>query len=424
MGALQRGERLLSWTALHYSHPPGAAPARLPLSERVWPPVVFVLLAISCFVQVEPAPYDYLLVAGMGGLLLSGARAPSGLAWPALFIAMVLTGYAIGSLFSEHRLEAMLYTRTSAYLSFSLLFFAAIIWRSPERTVPWLMAGAIAAGIIASGLGLAGYFGLFPGAEVYAVFGRATGPFEDPNVFAPSLILPLLYLVHLMAARPARQALISMPLFLFLLMGLFFSFSRGAWLNFLIAGLIFLVLSWTRAPAPQRTRFAAFTLLAVIVAVVAIGFALSVEEVRSMFSQRFVIAQEYDAGESGRFASMREAFQTALVNPLGIGPYQWPYIWGLMPHNVYVNVFLSGGIISLIGWLGVTIGTISVGFRALRVESPLRPVLMIGLAVYIGHAVQGLLIDTNHWRHLHVILGLVWGLALAAQHREDGVRTA
>ena len=410
----------MSWSALHYLHPPAAsASARLTLAERFWPLAVFVLLAISCFVQVEPAPYDFLLVASMGLLLLSGTRMPSGLAWPALSITLILTGYVVGTLFAYHREDALLYLRTSTYLSLSLLFFAVLVWRAPERVVPALMTGAVVAGVIASGFGLAGYFALFPGAEAYALFGRASGPFKDPNVFAPSLILPLLYLVHLMTARPARTAIAVAPFFLFLLLGLFFSFSRGAWLNFAIAALIFFVLSWTSSSGTQRTRFAAFVALAALIAIGAIGWALSMEGVRALFAERFVIAQDYDVGEGGRFESMREAFNTALVNPLGIGPYQWPYIWGLMPHNVYVNVFLSGGVMSLIGWLGVTIGTIWVGFRALGRDVPLRPVLILALAVYIGHAVQGLLIDTNHWRHLHIILGLVWGLALAAQPWAD-----
>jgi hypothetical protein len=35
--------------------------------------------------------------------------------------------------------------------------------------------------------------------------------------------------------------------------------------------------------------------------------------------------------------------------------------------------------------------------------------------VFLAHALQGFLIDSNHWRHLYVIMALVWGLALAAE---------
>jgi hypothetical protein len=405
----------LNWSALHYLNPPPAVPVpRLPLTERIWPIAAFVLLAVSSFVQEEPAPYDFLLVAAMAMLLLSGTRFPSGLAWPALAVTLVLTGYAIGTLFAYHREDALLYLRTSTYLSVSLLFFAALVWRFPERVVPWLMAGSVVAGITATALALAGYFSLFPGAEIFALYGRASGPFKDPNVFAPSLILPALYLLHLTTTRPARQALLLAPLFVFLLLGIFFSFSRGAWMNFAVAGLVFLALTWSASAGPQRSRILGFTVMAGFIAVAGIASALSLEDVRALFAQRFVLAQEYDLGEGGRFASMREAFYAALVNPLGIGPYQWPHVWGLMPHNVYVNVFISGGVIALIGWLALTIATLAVGFRALGRDGPVRAVLMIALAVFVGHAVQGLLIDLNHWRHFYVAIGLIWGLVLAA----------
>jgi hypothetical protein len=402
----------LSWTALHYLHPPAAAP--LTVSERVWPFVVFALLAMSCFVQVEPAPYDYALLASMGAFVLAGTRFPPGLAWPALFLALVFTGYAIGLLFAYHRYEGLLYLRTSAYLGVSTLFFAALVWRTPERMMSWLMAGALVAGVLASCLALAGYLGV-PGAEAFALFGRATGPFNDPNVFAPTLILPLLYLLHHMTAGKGRNAALAMPVFLLLLLGLFFSFSRGAWLNFSLALLVFVTLSWSGSSGTQRTRFMGFAAVAVAFAVIAIGWALSMEGVRALFTERFVLAQEYDISAGGRFASMREAFKTGLANPLGIGPFQWPFIWGLMPHNVYVNVFVSGGVISIIGWAGLTIATLWTGFNAVRAAGPFRPMLVIGLAVFFGHAAQGALIDTNHWRHLYVLAGVIWGLSLAAR---------
>ncbi len=150
-------------------------------------------------------------------------------------------------------------------------------------------------------------------------------------------------------------------------------------------------------------------------AALAFAWALSIPEVREQFFQRFALAQEYDVGEGGRFESMRGAFWMALQNPLGIGLFQWPHIWGLMPHNVYVNVFISGGLMSITGFLALTFLTLKSGLRALKYAPPFRPVLIVALAAFIGHALQGFAIDSNHWRHLYIMIGLIWGVVLAVK---------
>jgi hypothetical protein len=103
---------------------------------------------------------------------------------------MVLGGYCIGTMFAVYQEPSFLYIRTSGYLSVSLLFFAALVWGSPERVTPAIAKGLVAASVIAASFGILGYFAVIPNAEAYALYGRATGPFKDPNVFGPSLIFP------------------------------------------------------------------------------------------------------------------------------------------------------------------------------------------------------------------------------------------
>ena len=401
-----------------------AAPPRAVFAERFWPTMAFVLMALSSFVQREPAPYDFILLASMGLFVLSGARIPAALIWPGLSILLLLFGYTVGAMFAQYQYDAFLYIRTSAYLSISLIFFAALIWRSPETIVPPLAWGFVFASLCAAGLGIAGYFGALPDAASYALYGRATGPFKDPNVFGPSLVFPALYLVQRMVTRPAREMSWTLPVLLTLVLALFLSFSRGAWMNFLFAALVFVIASFATAPLPVRRRLFGFMLLGGFIAAIAFAFALSFEEVRSQFLQRFTLAQDYDEGVGGRFANMYAAFKMALTYPLGIGPEQWPHIspTGLMPHNIYVNVFVSGGLLSLIGFASLTWMTLSIGFRAIGRNPPLAGVLIAALATFAGHALEGLIIDSNHWRHLYVVMGLVWGLGLASETRAKTAR--
>src|SRR5438477_12521938 len=143
---------------------PVATTRRLPFAERFWPVSVFVLMALSSFVQHEPAPYDLLLLSGMLLFVLSGHNIPAKLAWPALSVVFLIFGYFIGALFAQYQHDAFVYIGTSTYLSVSLIFFAALVWRSPERTVPMIAAGLVIASAFAAGLGVAGYFGLIPNA--------------------------------------------------------------------------------------------------------------------------------------------------------------------------------------------------------------------------------------------------------------------
>lgn len=384
-------------------------------SDRLWAPLLFGLMAISSFVQNEPAPYDLALLCLYGLFLVSGLRVPRALAAPAFCVLLLLAGYAVGALFATFREDALLSLRTSAFLGVSFLVFAAIIWRAPERIAPSMVGGVVVASAIAAALGIVGYFGAIPNAAAYALYGRATGPFEDPNVFAPSLILPTLYLVDRISTRAPRDMIWTLPLFLGMLLALFLSFSRGAWLNFAIASVMYFLLTYSFSKGGQRTRLAGFVLALIAFAAVAIAWVLTLPDVREMFVERFALAQSYDIGAGGRFESMRGAFWMALQHPLGIGLFQWPHMSGLMPHNVYVNVFVSGGLMSMAGFGGLMILTIGAGIQALKCPPSLRAIAVIALASFIGHAVQGLLIDSNHWRHLYINMGLIWGLALAAR---------
>jgi O-Antigen ligase len=419
LGAAEGDERALTPSLENPFPGAGGLVRPLTFTSRFWPSFLFLTMALSTIVQREPAPYDFLLLAGMLLFLLSGQRVPLRLAWPGILVLLVLCGYAVGTMFAMDQEISFLYMRTSAYLSISLLFFAALIFSAPERNVTAIANGLVVASIIAASLGVLGYFGAIPNAGAFALYGRASGPFKDPNVFGPSLIFPALYLVHRMAARPLREMLWTLPVLLLLMLALFLSFSRGAWMDGAASALAFFVLIAIHAPSWEKRRLAGLSVVLFAFGALAILWALSRPEVRALFLQRFTLAQDYDSGEGGRFDNMFEAFQMALRYPLGIGPEQWPKISpsGLMPHNIYVNVFVSGGLISLIGFGGLTVLTFWSGLRALRFSPPLQGVLIAAIAAFFGHALEGLLIDSNHWRHIYVLAGIIWGLSAAAEIR-------
>jgi hypothetical protein len=61
--------------------------------------------------------------------------------------------------------------------------------------------------------------------------------------------------------------------------------------------------------------------------------------------------------------------------------------------------------VTLIAW------TLALGFRLLLLDRPWQPYLMIAWVTLVGHVGIGNVIDTDHWRHFYMLLGIVWGCA-------------
>src|SRR6185312_2786698 len=97
-----------------------------------------------------------------------------------------------------------------------------------ERHIRLILNAYLLAGLIAAACGIAGYLNLFPGAfDHFTRYGRASGPFKDPNVFGPFLVAPLLTALHMWLTRPLRRGVLPLLAAAVLAVGILFSFSRG-----------------------------------------------------------------------------------------------------------------------------------------------------------------------------------------------------
>jgi O-antigen ligase len=101
-----------------------------------------------------------------------------------------------------------------------------------------------------------------------------------------------------------------------------------------------------------------------------------------------------------------------LDDPNGFGPLRFRWIFNQAdPHNVYVNAFASYGWLGGIAWIGLMVATCYVGWRLVFRRSPLQQHAIALWSVLFVLILQGMQIDTDHWRHLYLMLGLIWGLA-------------
>lgn len=373
---------------------------------------------LSGFVMSEPAPYELLMVVQIAvwfllGLKISRAVAP--------LLAFLLT-FNVGGILSLTMMKDLgtgpMYLAVSTFLALTAVFYAAIIEDRHQR-LRLIFQAWVAAAIVTALLGILGYFHAFPGAEAFTLYDRAKGAFQDPNVFGPFLIAPALYLMHGLLTGKLSSAPLRVAGLLVIALGVFLSFSRAAWALFLFSAiaLVFILLLKERTGA-FRLKILLLSLAAVALLVVAVVVALQFEQVRNLFLDRTTLVKDYDGGHLGRFARHRIGFLMMMENPLGIGPMVFSEIFPEDEHNIWLKSLTTYGWLGFLSYIAMMAWTLTIGFRFLLRDRPWQPYLMIAWIVIVGHVIIGNVIDTDHWRHFYLLLGIVWGCgALEWRHQ-------
>lgn len=387
---------------------------------------VWLTFAASGIVFAEPAPVDLLLIGLVILLPLVGlvTFTPGILGLLVLWLGIAAAGFLAAPLAADPG-EAATHTAVSLYLSLASVALAAFIARNPQPHADLVLNGTMWAALVATLAGIVGYFALLPGAdELFTRFGRATGTFKDPNVFGAFLVVPVLYCLSLAVERRGARAMAPVAAAAVLALGVLLSFSRGAWINLALAVAAFAYLSFILA-ATHRARLRIAVLAATAIAAMAIvaAAAIQLDQVGDLLAERAELTQSYDEGPEGRFGGQQKALRLVAESPLGIGAQEFGTTrHHEEAHNVYLSMALNAG------WLGgglfvlLNALTLVLGARALLLHGPLRPLLIIAVASFLATALEGVIIDTDHWRHLYVNIALVWGLAEAARTGRAAIR--
>jgi O-antigen ligase len=370
---------------------------------------------LSGFVMSEPAPYEFIMVAQIGAWFLLGLKISRSVA----FLLALLLVFNIGGMFSILAMKDMtgapMYVAVSTFLALTSVLYAAVIEEDAGRLVIIFRAW-VAAATVTAVLGILGYFHAFPGAEIFTRYDRAMGAFQDPNVFGPYLVAPALYLLYrLLTGRLVRAPLLVLGL-LVLTLGIFLSFSRAAWglLVFSAAALVVVMMLKERSGA-FRLKILALTLGAVLVVVVALLIALQFDQVSDLFLNRARLVQEYDGSRLGRFERHKIGFLLAMERPLGIGPMVLGKLYGEDEHNIWLKSLTTYGWLGFVTYVVLICWTLAMGFRYLLRDRPWQPFLMIAWVLILGHTLIGNVIDTDHWRHFYMLLGILWGCCALEQ---------
>ncbi len=388
---------------------------RIVFDERVLLFAMFGVTSLSGIVFIEPAPYDITLL-GVGTLaLLFGLRIPSKLA-PLIFCFMLIIVFGfVASLYASQITEAALHIVTTTFLMVGTIILAAFIAAMPMKAINVVINGFIVAALTATLLGFVGYFNLLPGAfDIFTLYGRLSGTFKDPNVFGPFLIPPLLYLIFQLTTRPGKYLPVQLLAAFILTAGIYLSFSRGAWGNLVVSGLVLMPMILMVLPNNlSRLRLLFFALLALVAFSLLLLALLGSSSISDMFSQRAQLTQVYDAGGRGRFDGQKLALDWVMANPLGVGWGEFSRFWGEQAHNVYISQFMFSGWVGGFGYIALVVMTLIRGFVFIRYNLAIRPYLMVFLAAFCGLVFQGFFIDSDHWRHFYLVIAVIWGLTSA-----------
>jgi hypothetical protein len=334
-----------------------------------------------------------------------------------LLLFLVNLGYSICSIAVFDRPNVPNWIATSWYMAVTVIFFAMVISEDTAARLDMLKRGLVVGALIASVAGIAGYFNLIPGGrDLLTLYDRARGTYKDPNVYAAFLVLPALFTLQSVVSDKFYKAFRNAIALGIISLAILLAFSRAAWGMLIItsAAMLVLMVLTSRSPS-QRSRIIVIALVTMVLAAMLVAVLLSFDTVSQLFKQRASFDQGYDSGRFGRFGRHVLGAEMALGLPLGIGPLQFNRFFPEDTHNSYLNAFMSGGWLSGVCYPALVFVTSLTGFRYVFVRTPWQWIYLAIFSAFLGTVGESFIIDTDHWRHFWLMLGVMWGMFVAAE---------
>lgn len=378
--------------------------------------VVALWIFAGGIVLIEPSPYEVMFLLVLPVAVVAGL----GLYRSTFGLLAIILGFTPFALIAAIQVrftpisEALIFTAVTIFLMITSYFLANYLAEATEKRMRVIMRAYTWIAVILALIGTLAYLRVMPGGSFFLIYDRAKATFKDPNVYAPFLILPAMFALQRILLGRGWQVILACAAYFILFLGVFVSFSRGGWGHFAASSLITLVLVFLlEANARDKIRILMMSLVGAGMLVVALGGLLSVPAVSKFFELRSS-TQNYDTGETGRFGRQGYAFELALDNPWGIGPAEFRHLRVREePHNVYVTV------LHVYGWGGgllyylMILVTLWKGFGTLLRPSPYRLMAIPVFATFTMVVAESAIIDSDHWRHFFLLIGLTWGLSSA-----------
>jgi hypothetical protein len=370
--------------------------------------MVFICFCLLGIVRIEPAPVDglviMLLLVGFltGKLSLKALRGSSFIhvtLW--IFLLANLVSLAASSTFSDSWRFLVITVYLIVFAYFVKMYVTSL---QAMRTV---MLGYLVSVAFNTVFIVLGYLKASPFSELFLQDRlRAVGAFKDPNVFGPFLIPVILLLIdEILYPRILPRFFLAKLLGVVVLTAaVFLSFSRAAWANLALAAAIYFFINISRF---FQIKISSLVKGGAVLSVVAISGLAVIESLLGRLGLAGFLAwrlspHDYDVY---RFERQREGLTTGLTRLFGGGPGTWDNA-----HSLYVRTFAEHGILGLASLLVLLLVLIIGTFRRAlsQVSKPYGLSAAVVLACLVGLALNSLVIDTIHWRHLWLLLALAW----------------
>lgn len=365
-------------------------------------------------VMFEPSPYELVFLLVLPVALMAGLQLYRSTLNLFNLMVFFLPFALIAAMQVQHITftKSLIYAAVTFFLWFTAYFAANYVAEAPQPRMRQMMRAYTAIALIVAVVGVLAYLGLIPLHDLFLRYGRAKATFKDPNVYGPFLILPAMFALQRVLLLRGRTAFWSALVYIVLFLGVFVSFSRAAWGHFIFSSaLVFVLVYAMQATGKDKVRMLILALTGTLAVFALLGLLLSIDSVRELFFLRFSLEQNYDSGSTGRFGRQAYAFGLALTHPWGIGPGEFAKLRITEePHNLYVNVLLVYGWGGGAAFITVLFMTLWRGLKHLFLPSPNQLLLIPLFSVYLALMIEAAIIDADHWRHLFLVIGLIWGV--------------
>ncbi|MES2030539.1 MAG: O-antigen ligase family protein [Pseudomonadota bacterium] len=399
-------------SADRYIASPAAPPAVVTLQRAL----LWAMGFGGAIVFIEPSPFEIATLTAMVVFFASGLRMRLVFVPLLILLFLVNIGYTICAAYLMDKTPVVNWIFTSWYMAIMAIFVALVMSEDTLARIDLLRRGLIVGALVASLAGILGYLNLIPGAGMFTLYGRAAGTFKDPNVLGAFLVLPALFCLQSVVSDGFGRSLRSAVALGIIALAVLLAFSRAAWgMLALTSAFMLLLMVLTSQSNRQRSRIIIMALAAVAVVALVIVILLQFDFIADMFKQRASFDQKYDEGRFGRFGRHILGAQMALDLPFGIGPLQFTRFFPEDTHNSYLNAFMSGGWISGVCYPALVFITALLGFRYIFVRVPWQRAYLAVFSAYLGTVGEAFIIDTDHWRHFWMMLGIMWGMFVATQ---------
>ncbi|MCI2425343.1 hypothetical protein LM599_05015 [Candidatus Acetothermia bacterium] len=370
--------------------------------------LVFVAFALMGVVFLFPNPTDVmvfvLVVIGivrgyvhLGNVRILGLFNVALALFVLFYIISVLAGYIVHG-------NASIQFIANLLIKLAILYFLKMYINSADDMRRALSA-YVTAGVMVSLVAIGAAEGLFTWSFAMPTWdGRFQALLNDPNVFG-NFLVPLFVFLLDDVLKPSIwkiPRLLKFALLVVFGLSILLSGSRSAWLNLAMALTVYGLL------VIRRLRFRKAIHASAIVMTIGL---LGIWMVNQLGYGSLLIArlglQPYDAE---RFFFQLRGVELSMHNFFGVGPGQSEVVLGYATHNLFIQVMLENGWLSLLALIVVLGYVISSLLRRIvtHYENPFGPSYEAIVAILVGLLVNALFIDILYWSILWFLLGVAW----------------